>query len=184
MSEQHHVFDGDEVPRGFHETNAENEAFGGSPFADDFAFYGASEEEIQEYREILERMDEEEGWESVIAAWEAAEKRRSDAKAERERRATENIELSARKKSTQSPTAASGGSSPTSFADLLARMDTRTWTAASSGKTVGATFAGRRGNKIRLRKGGSVITVTLDKLSEADQQWIKTRTKKQTEEGN
>ena len=99
MAERHDVFDGDKVPRGFHETNGENEAFGVSAFAGEFAPEGASEDDFQEFWEIVKCMSEE-GWESAIAAWEAADKRRSEAKAERERQAREN---------TRVQTAASGG---------------------------------------------------------------------------
>ncbi len=99
MAERHDVFDGDKVPRGFHETNGENEAFGVSAFAGEFAPEGASEDDFQEFWEIVKCMSEE-GWESAIAAWEAADKRRSEAKAERERQARENTPVQ---------TAASGG---------------------------------------------------------------------------
>ena len=99
MAEQHDVFDGDWVPRGFQEINAENEAFGVSAFADEFALERASEDDFQEFWEIVKCMSEE-GWESAIAAWEAADKRRSEAKAERERQAGENTRIE---------TAASGG---------------------------------------------------------------------------
>ena len=59
------------------------------------------------------------------------------------------------------------------------KEDTRVWTAAGSGKTVTATFAGRIGDKIKLKKeDGSVTTVTLDQLSETDQQWLEDRAKK------
>ena len=54
-----------------------------------------------------------------------------------------------------------------------AREDTRSWTAAGSGKTIKATFAGRIRDKVKLKKeDGTTITVALDQLSEADQKWI------------
>jgi hypothetical protein len=99
MAERHEGFARDDAPRGFHETSAENEAFGDSAFADACALDGAAEDDFQKFWEIVECMGEE-GWESAIAAWEAADQRRSKTKAERERRGSEN---------TRSPSAACGG---------------------------------------------------------------------------
>lgn len=54
--------------------------------------------------------------------------------------------------------------------------NTRTWTAASSGKTLRATFIGSIGDKVKLQKeDGTAITVALNQLSDEDQAWIKNR---------
>jgi hypothetical protein len=95
MAEQHDELDGDKAPRELRETHAEHEvAFGVSASADEFAIEGASKDDFQEFWEIVKCMGEE-GWESAIAAWEAADKRRSEAKAERVQRARENTRCQA-----------------------------------------------------------------------------------------
>jgi hypothetical protein len=101
MADQDDVFDGDRAPRRFHEKGAANEAFGLSAFSDETALEGAADDDFREFWEIVECMGQE-GWESAIAAWEAAETRRSETKAERERSVGVN---------TQSSAVASGGNS-------------------------------------------------------------------------
>ena len=50
---------------------------------------------------------------------------------------------------------------------------------ARRSKTITATFAGRIADRIKLKKeDGTVITVTLDQLSETDQKWLENRSKK------
>jgi hypothetical protein len=54
--------------------------------------------------------------------------------------------------------------------------DNRTWTVADGDGTLKATFLTRIGDKVKLKKDdGTIITVTLDQLSEEDRQWIKNR---------
>ncbi len=81
MAEHHDEFAGDKVPRGFQEESSENEAFGVSAFAGASAPEGPFEDDFEEFWEIVECMSEE-GWESAIAAWEAADTRRGELKAE------------------------------------------------------------------------------------------------------
>ena len=100
---EHDGFGGDEASCGFHEREAANEASADSAFADESALEAAGDDDFQEFWEIVECMGEE-GWESAIAAWEEADTRRSESKAERERSARDD---------TRSPAAASGGTTGT-----------------------------------------------------------------------
>ncbi len=59
------------------------------------------------------------------------------------------------------------------------KEDTRKWTSASGGNSITATFAGRIGDKIKLKKeDGTAITVSLDQLTEEDRDWVEKRSKK------
>jgi len=55
----------------------------------------------------------------------------------------------------------------------------RTWTDATGNFTLEATFRGVIGGNVRLEKAdGSVISIPLEKLSEADQEWIREQAKR------
>jgi hypothetical protein len=51
---------------------------------------------------------------------------------------------------------------------------TRTWTDSEGKHTIEATFGGMIGDKVRLKKtDGSSVDISLDRLSEEDQTWVK-----------
>lgn len=53
---------------------------------------------------------------------------------------------------------------------------TRTWADATGEYTVHAEFRGYTAGKVKLKKDdGTVVTLEIDKLSEEDQKWIKSR---------
>ncbi len=54
----------------------------------------------------------------------------------------------------------------------------RTWTDAETERTIEAEFVSMAGGKVKLKKAdGSVVTIPVARLGEADQQWISRRTK-------
>jgi hypothetical protein len=75
MTERHDEFDGHEARHEFEECCAKTAA-------DESALERLAEDDFQEFWEIVECMAAE-GWDSAIAAWEAADKRRCDTNAER-----------------------------------------------------------------------------------------------------
>lgn len=76
----------------------------------------------------------------------------------------------------RSPGPASGVENRTTEPNSRSTEDNRTWTVADAAGPLKATFVTRIGDKVKLKKDdGTVITVTLDQLSEEDRLWIKNR---------
>ena len=61
MARQRNVFDGDKIPRGFHETSAKDEAFLFDDYAEELAEAAelGSEEEIQAEKDKIQEMNDE-----------------------------------------------------------------------------------------------------------------------------
>jgi len=65
------------------------------------------------------------------------------------------------------------------FAVCTPVASARTWTDSTGKHTVEAEFVDLKGGKVRLKKAnGSTLSITLDKLSSADQEYVRNQTKR------